>query len=99
MDKNGEVRDMVDGMCDADAKVMKGIYEDIRAAIARVPGKDQEESRLRAFTLIATTCTAMVGEPVVVTWCDAPGGILQCTADGKVKRMFTDATAMDVAKH
>ena len=83
MTKN--VRDMVEGMSEADARAMAQVQQYLRDVIARVPGADQVESRLRAFTLLASTCTSMMGAPVVVTWCEAEGVLHQCHADGKVR--------------
>lgn len=83
-------RDMVEAITEGDARVMARIQEDIREAVTRVPGADYEESRLRAFTLVASTLTALVGAPVVVSWCREPGVIEQCHADGSVVTMSVD---------
>ena len=78
-------RDMRDGMTEEDERVLIPIQKDMRDLIARVPGADQMESRLRAFTMFASIATALQGQPVVVSWCETMGVIHQCYADGRVK--------------
>ena len=87
----GDVRDMVDGMSEADARTLADFHKGLRNLIARVPGADQDESRLRAFTMIACTCTEMMGCPVQVAVYPKRDRVLQCQADGKVKRLDVEA--------
>ena len=78
-------RDMRDGMTEEDMQALVPIQKNMRDLIARTPGADQVESRLRAYTMFAATATAMQGQPVVVSWCETQGVIHQCHADGTVK--------------
>ena len=84
---DGDVRDMLDGMTEDEARRMAEIGNTMRECIASAPGADQLESRLRAFTLFASAASMLMGGPVVVDYLPTEDRLLQCRGDGTVKTL------------